>query len=104
MQSVPGLVASIEATKELPLLYPNNVRCRMLEVIREFLIGQGCGGRGRGLYTFTVFSMFSSIHHKMPEIFPDVAVVGAPLETNLKCWSLRQNARDLGTTLSFSFT
>jgi len=42
-------------------------------------------------------SFFSSLHHKTLEIFQGFAVAGTWLETNLKCWSLQQNAGDFAT-------
>ena len=55
------------------------------------LIGRGTGG---DLQPSPYFSLFSSMHHKMLEIFPYFVVAGTWLETSLKCLSLQQNAEE----------
>ena len=62
------------------------------------LIGRCSRGDLQPLY----FLLFSSMYHKMLEIFPDFAAAGARQGTSLKCWSLQQNAGGLATIRTLS--
>ena len=64
----------------------NACHSRKQEVIQEFLIGRGSGG---DLQLSLYFSLFSSMHHKMLEIFPDFAVTGDRLDvlSSISCLS-----------------